>query len=299
MARSGVVPGGGGVAPVAGGVARPAEQHGIGVRMGVQARELLEIAVEVARGAARLAGAVRAEAITEVSTKSTRTDVVTAGDEATERYVVTQLHQRRPGDSVLGEESGQSAGDGTGVRWILDPIDGTVNYLYGLPQYAVSLAAEVDGEVVAGVVRNAATGEEWTALRGGGAYRDGQRLACSGVTELGQTLLATGFGYAAARRAHQARVLTRVLPVVRDIRRFGAASLDLCFAAEGRVDAYYEKGLNLWDHAAGGLVATEAGLLVTGLSGAAPGAEMVVAAPPAIHGRLHDLLVELDAAGGP
>jgi myo-inositol-1(or 4)-monophosphatase len=157
----------------------------------------------------------------------------------------------------------------------------------------------VDGQVVAGVVRNAATGEEWTALRGGGAYRDGQRLACSGVTELGQTLLATGFGYAADRRAHQARVLAGVLPVVRDIRRFGAASLDLCFVAEGRLDAYYEKGLNLWDHAAGGLVATEAGLLVTGLSGAGPGLDMVVAAPPAIHGRLHDLLVELDAAGGP
>jgi myo-inositol-1(or 4)-monophosphatase len=185
------------------------------------------------------------------------------------------------------------------VRWILDPIDGTVNYLYGLPQFAVSLAAEVDGEVVAGVVHNAATGEEWTALRGGGAYRDGQRLVCSEVTELGQTLLATGFGYAAARREHQARVLTRVLPAVRDIRRFGAASLDLCFAAEGRVDAYYEKGLNLWDHAAGGLVATEAGMLVTGLAGAAPGPDMLIAAPPAIHGHLHDLLLELDAAGGP
>ncbi len=267
--------------------------------MGVQAPQLLDIAVEVARGAARLAAAVRAEAITEVSTKSTRTDVVTAGDQATERYVLAALHERRPGDSVLGEESGERSGAGTGVRWILDPIDGTVNYLYGLPQYAVSLAAEVDGEVVAGVVHNAATGEEWTALRGGGAYRDGGRLSCSIVTELGQTLLATGFGYDTARRAHQAQVLTRVLPVVRDIRRFGAASLDLCFAAEGRVDAYYEKGLNIWDHAAGGLVATEAGLVVTGLAGAAPGPDMLLAAPPAIHPWLHDLLVELDAAGGP
>jgi myo-inositol-1(or 4)-monophosphatase len=274
--------------------------------MAVQAGELLDIAVELARGAARLARSARDEAITDVSTKSTRTDVVTAGDKATERYVVEALHERRPGDRVLGEEGGESTvggltggASGTGVRWILDPIDGTVNYLYGLPQYAVSLAAEVHGEVVAGVVLNAATGQEWTALRGEGAYRDGTRLACSGVTELGQTLLATGFGYAAARRAHQAQVLTRVLPVVRDIRRFGAASLDLCFAAEGLVDAYYEKGLNAWDHAAGGLVATEAGMIVSGLAGAPPGLDLVLAAPPGIYQELHDLLVELDAAGGP
>lgn len=274
--------------------------------MGVPAEELLALAVELVRGAAELAGSVRAEAITAVDTKSTRTDVVTAGDRATERYVVEALRARRPGDRVLGEESGESgaragggAGGGTGVRWILDPIDGTVNYLYGLPQYAVSLAVEVDGTVVAGVVRNAATGDEWTAVRGGGAYHDGRRITGSQVTDLGQALVATGFGYAAQRRAYQAGVLTRVLPAVRDIRRFGAASLDLCFAAEGLVDGYFEKGLNLWDQAAGGLVATEAGLLVTGLDGAPPGLDMVLAAPPGIHGALHDLLVELDAAGGP
>ncbi len=268
--------------------------------MGVPAEELLALAVELVRGAAELAGSVRAQAITAVDTKSTRTDVVTAGDRATERYVVEALRARRPGDSVLGEESGERAGSGaSGVRWILDPIDGTVNYLYGLPQYAVSLAVEVDGTVVAGVVRNAATGDEWTALRGGGAYHDGRRITGSPVTDLGQALIATGFGYAAQRRAYQAGVLTRVLPAVRDIRRFGAASLDLCFAAEGLVDGYFEKGLNLWDQAAGGLVATEAGLLVTGLSGAPPGLDMVLAAPPGIHGALHDLLVELDAAGGP
>jgi myo-inositol-1(or 4)-monophosphatase len=174
-----------------------------------------------------------------------------------------------------------------------------VNYLYGLPQYAVSLAAEVGGEVVAGVVRNAATGAEWVATRGGGAYRDGQRLRGSGETDLGQALVGTGFGYDAARRAHQATVLTGLLPQVRDIRRFGSAALDLCAAAEGMLDAYYEKGLNPWDHAAGGLVATEAGLLVGGLCGAPPGLAMVVAAPPALFKPLHDRLVELDAAGGP
>jgi myo-inositol-1(or 4)-monophosphatase len=260
--------------------------------------ELLRIAVEVARGAAKVARELRVHGIGEVQTKSTATDVVTAADKATERYVLDELARLRPGDAVLGEETGESAGNGA-VRWILDPIDGTVNYLYGLPQYAVSLAAELDGRMVAGVVHNAATGHEWTAVRGGGAYRDGRRLSGSTVTELGQSLVATGFGYAATRRAHQARVVAGLLPRVRDIRRFGAASLDLCFAAEGLVDAYFEKGLNLWDHAAGGLVAAEAGLLVTGLAGREPGSDLVIAAPPGIHGPLHDLLFELDAAGGP
>ncbi|OLB81614.1 MAG: inositol monophosphatase [Actinobacteria bacterium 13_2_20CM_2_71_6] len=263
------------------------------------ADELLAVAVEVVRSAADLACDLREKGVTEVATKSTATDVVTAADKATEQYVIDALNKRRPGDSVLGEESGESAGTGGAVRWILDPIDGTVNYLYGLPQYAVSLAVEVDGTVVAGVVRNAATGEEWTATRGGGAYRDGRRLAGTDVTELGQTLLATGFAYLAARRAHQARVVAKLLPMVRDIRRFGAAALDLCFAAEGRVDAYYEKGLSLWDHAAGGLIAAEAGLLVTGLAGAPPGPDLVLAAPPGIHRALHDALVAFDAAGGP
>ncbi len=185
------------------------------------------------------------------------------------------------------------------MRWVLDPIDGTVNYLYGLPQYAVSLAAEVDGVVVAGVVINAANGDEWTATRGGGAWRDGRRLRCSAGAELPQALVGTGFGYDAERRAHQGVVLAGLITRVRDIRRFGAAALDLCGVGEGTLDAFYEKGLNPWDHAAGGLVATEAGATVAGLRGAPPGPDMVVAAAPAIFGPLHDLLVELDAAGGP
>lgn len=262
--------------------------------------ELLEIAIKIVREAADTASRMRAEGISGVTTKSTDTDVVTAADRAVERQVVGALREVRPGDTVLGEEYGASAVAGPGaVRWILDPIDGTVNYLYGLPQYAVSLAAEVGGEVVAGVVRNPATGAEWTATRGGGAYRDGQPLRGSSQTELAQALVGTGFGYDAARRAHQAAVLAGLLPQVRDIRRFGAAALDLCAVAEGRLDAYYEKGLNPWDHAAGGLVATEAGLLVGGLSGAPPGLAMVVAAPPALFKPLHDRLVELDASGGP
>jgi myo-inositol-1(or 4)-monophosphatase len=266
--------------------------------MSVEPTRLLEIAVSVTRGAAELARQMRAEGVTGVTTKSTATDVVTAADQATERYVRETLGQVRPGDAVLGEEAGESAGAGT-VRWIVDPIDGTVNYLYGIPHYAVSLAAEVDGVVVAGVVRNAATGEEWTATLGGGAWRGGARLSGSEVTRLGQALIATGFGYAADRRVHQARVVAALLPTVRDIRRLGVASLDLCFAAEGRVDGYYEKGLNLWDHAAGGLIATEAGLRVGGLAGAAPGPDLLLAAPAGIWAELHDTLLELDAAGGP
>jgi myo-inositol-1(or 4)-monophosphatase len=264
-----------------------------------EAAELLEIAIAVVRPAAELARSMRADGVEGVSTKSTVTDVVTAADRAVERQVIQALRARRPYDAVVGEESGGVDGTGGTVRWILDPIDGTVNYLYGIPVYAVSLAAEVDGAVVAGVVHNPATGHEWTATRGGGAYRDGRRMTGSRVTDLGQALLGTGFGYDAARRAHQARVLAQLLAHVRDVRRIGAASIDLCLAAEGTLDVYYEKGLNLWDYAAGGLVAEEAGLRVSGLAGAPAGEKMVLAAPPALYRPLHDRLAELDAAGGP
>jgi myo-inositol-1(or 4)-monophosphatase len=264
------------------------------------AAELLAIAVRIARDGAETARRMRAEAITDVQTKSTDTDVVTAADTAVERQVVAALQAERPDDGVLGEEYGDSAAPAPGaVRWILDPIDGTVNYLYGLPQYAVSLAAEVNGVVVAGVVRNAATGEEWTATLGGGAWRDGRRMTGSTRTTLDQALVGTGFGYDPARRAHQGVVIAGLITQVRDIRRCGCASIDLCMAAEGALDAFFEKGLNPWDHAAGGLVAMEAGLRVAGLRGAAAGREMLIAAPPALFDALHDALADLDASGGP
>ncbi|MBQ1073647.1 inositol monophosphatase [Micromonospora sp. C31] len=264
-------------------------------------QELLKIAIEVARNAAETAHRMRAEGVSVAATKSTVTDVVTAADRAVERQVLDALAALRPDDSVLGEEYGGDAagGPGSGVRWIVDPIDGTVNYLYGLPHSAVSLAAEVDGTVVAGVVRNISTGDEWTATAGGGAWRGGERLRCSTETDLGQALVATGFGYDPRRRAHQARVVVDLIPHVRDIRRLGAAAIDLCYAAEGRVDAYYEKGLAAWDLAAGGLVAREAGLRVDGLRGVPAGPDMVVAAPPALFEPLHARLADLDASGGP
>jgi myo-inositol-1(or 4)-monophosphatase len=265
--------------------------------------ELLGLALSIGREAATLARAMRAAGVDPVATKSTLTDVVTAADRAVERQVRDAIHAARPGDVVLGEEYGGGepggAQGGAAVRWILDPIDGTVNYLYDLPQYAVSLAAEVDGTVVAGVVINAATGKEWTAVLGGGAFTGGRRLSGSPQTDLRQALVGTGFGYAADRRLHQATVLAGLIGEIRDVRRFGAAAIDLCLAAEGSLDAYYEKGLNTWDHAAGGLIAAEAGLLVTGLAGAPAGPDMVVAAPPALHKGLHDRLVELDADKGP
>ncbi|MEU7610874.1 inositol monophosphatase family protein [Micromonospora sp. NPDC049204] len=265
-------------------------------------RDLLAIALDVARDAAATAYRMRAEGVSVAATKSTVTDVVTAADRAVERQVLDALKRARPDDAVLGEEYG-SGDTGPvapgGVRWIVDPIDGTVNYLYGLPYSAVSLAAEVHGVVVAGVVRNVSTGEEWTATAGGGAWRDGVRLRCSAEVDLGQALVGTGFGYDARRRAHQAQVVAGLIAHVRDIRRLGAAALDLCLVAEGRLDAYFEKGLAAWDLAAGGLVAAEAGVRVAGLAGRPPGPDLVVAAPPALFPSLHDRLAELDAAGGP
>jgi myo-inositol-1(or 4)-monophosphatase len=262
-------------------------------------RELVELAREVARRAADTARRMRTEAIGQVDTKSTATDVVTAADRAVERQIIAELQAARPADGFLGEEYGsQDDRAASGVRWIIDPIDGTVNYLYGLPQYAISIAAELDGEVVAAVVRNAATDDEWTATRGGGAWRSGRRLTGSTQTVLGQALVGTGFAYSAPLRAHQGAVLAGLIAQIRDIRRFGSAALDLAAAAEGMLDAYYEKGLNAWDLAAGGLIAQEAGLLVTGLDGHPAGTDLVLAAPPVLHKQLHDRLAELDAAGG-
>ena len=260
--------------------------------MSTDLHDLLELAIELTGRAGELARRTRESAITQVDTKSSSTDVVTAADKAAERLVVDGLRAARPGDAVLGEESGEVAGAGA-VRWILDPIDGTVNYLYGIPQYAVSLAAEVDGEVRLGVVRNPVSGEVYTAIRGEGAYADGVRLTGPRPTRLAQALVATGFAYDRQRRARQATVVAGLLPRVRDIRRFGAAALDLCAVAEGRVDAYYERGIQPWDHAAGGLVAAEAGVRVAGLHGAPAGRELVLAAAPDLFDTLHATLVEL------
>lgn len=249
---------------------------------------LRALALDVALEAGRFIVDERPDELS-VGTKSTATDVVTDMDQRAQDLIVGTLARLRPDDGFLGEEEGGSRRGRTGITWVVDPIDGTVNYLYGVPAYAVSVAAvtgdpSVDGgwSPVAGAVVNPVTGEAYSAALGQGATRedrDGSRttLRVSTVDTLAQALVATGFGYAAARRAWQAAVLADLLPDVRDIRRIGSAALDLCRVAEGSVDAYYERGLHPWDLAAGWLVVTEAGGTVTGPEGDAPCEDLVIA----------------------
>ncbi|HEX3787939.1 MAG TPA: inositol monophosphatase family protein [Pseudonocardiaceae bacterium] len=215
----------------------------------------------VAAEAARLVAGLRAAGPGEVSTKSTETDVVTSGDRAAERLVRERLAQWWPDAPVLGEEEGGET-PSAGLAWVVDPIDGTVNYLYGHPAYAVSVAAQVDGESVAGAIVEPATGRTWLAARGAGATLDGRPLRVSAADRLELTLVATGFAYDRDRRARQGQLWAGLLPTVRDIRRGGAASLELCAVAAGWVDAYVEHGLHRWDWAAGALIAQEAGAVV-------------------------------------
>ncbi|MFQ1003783.1 inositol monophosphatase family protein [Modestobacter sp. SSW1-42] len=261
--------------------------------------ELLELARATAEEAALLVGAGRSSAADQVDTKSSPVDVVTAVDRASEALIVRRLLEARPDDGVLGEEGASTEGS-SGVRWVVDPIDGTVNFLYGLPAFAVSIAAEVDGRTEVGVVLNVATGEQYTAVRGHGAWLTApgaatMQLHGSAPASLGQSLVATGFSYGAEERRAQGAAVARLLPEVRDIRRWGCASLDLCAAAAGRVDAYYEQGLKPWDHAAGALVAAEAGLVVTGTAGRPFAEPMAVAAAPSVAGALVELLERLHA----
>lgn len=259
----------------------------------VDPADLLELAVHCARAAGRLLVAGRAS-VRAVDTKTSPTDVVTQMDLAAERTVIELLASARRDDGVLAEEGGDRPGS-SGVRWVLDPLDGTVNYLYGIGHYAVSLAAEVAGEVTVGVVHDPQRGETFTALRGRGAWLDGAPIACSRLEHLGSALVATGFGYAAARRAGQGRVAGAMLPLVRDLRRMGAAALDLAWVAMGRLDGYFERGLAPWDLAAGALIATEAGARVGGLAGRPAGADLVVAAGPGIYPELLGQLTLLAA----
>lgn len=254
---------------------------------------LLRLAEEVAREAGRLIVDGRPASL-RVSSKSTDTDPVTEMDQAAERLLVERITAARPDDGFLGEE-GASAEGTSGVTWVIDPIDGTVNYLYSIPSYAVSVGVRVGDEVVAGAVVNPVSGEVWTARRGHGAHLNGRPIAVNEATDLAMALVGTGFGYDADRRARQADVLRQVVPRVRDVRRAGSAALDLCAVASGRLDAYYEQGLNPWDLAAGGLIATEAGAIVSGLRGRPPGADMVLAAPTGVFEPLERMLAALDA----
>jgi myo-inositol-1(or 4)-monophosphatase len=262
---------------------------------GMDRTELRLLAEAIAREAGALLRDGLDRARLHVGTKSTGTDMVTEMDRAAEARIVERLLEARPDDGILGEEGTDRTGT-SGVRWIVDPLDGTTNYLYGLPGFNVSIAAEVDGAVVAGAVLDVIRGELFAATLGGGATRDGAPIRHSGASDLALALVATGFSYDSDRRRKQAQVLVEVLPRVRDVRRFGAAAVDLCSVACGRVDGYYEKGLAPWDLAAGGLIAAEAGATVTDVAGGAPLAGAVVAAAPGVHEALRALLERSGAA---
>jgi myo-inositol-1(or 4)-monophosphatase len=225
----------------------------------------------------------------QVSAKSSATDVVSEVDLAAERHIVDGLRRARPDDAILAEESGTRAGT-SGVRWLIDPLDGTTNYLYGYPAYAVSIGVEIDGHRALGVVHDSAMGEVYAGIVGRGATRDGHSIAPSHVAALGQALVATGFQPHPHVRARQAAALGVVLPGVRDVRRGGSAALDLCAVACGRVDAFYEVGLGPWDFAAGAAIVEAAGGRLAVLEPPEPPGPLVLAANAGLMPALTELL---------
>jgi myo-inositol-1(or 4)-monophosphatase len=251
--------------------------------------DLLALAERVARRAGEVQLDQLTSAREQVTTKSSATDMVTAVDREVERLIVDGILDARPDDGILGEEGADVEGS-SGYRWLIDPIDGTTNYLYGHPGFAVSIACELDGQTIAGVVNDPIHGEVFAATRGGGATRNGEAIHCSTETDPRQALVATGFSYDAGRRREQAAVLAQVIGEIRDIRRMGAAAVDLCSVACGRVDAYFERGLNAWDLAAGELIASEAGAEITAIDGGPAEPGSVLAAPPTLATQLRDLL---------
>ena len=276
----------------------------------------LSTLAQTAGALARMVGArirsLREQGVAVADTKSSLTDVVTAADREAERLVAEALREARPHDGLLGEEGASTAGT-TGITWVVDPIDGTVNYLYGLPAYAVSIAATVEHDgrgsalpagtmadgrrAVAGAVYVPAFDELFDAHEGGGARVNGRPIRVSEREELSLALVGTGFGYTVERRTEQAEVARRLIPQVRDIRRMGAAAVDLCMVAAGRLDAYYERGLQPWDYAAGALIAREAGAEILALEdGELPGEPMLVAGPPALARELRAAVREACAA---
>jgi myo-inositol-1(or 4)-monophosphatase len=230
-----------------------------------------------------------------VQTKSTATDVVTLMDQRAEAFIVAELNKHRPDDSILGEEGANQSGT-SGFQWVIDPIDGTVNYLHKLPHWCVSigLVEQDSGQALAGVVYVPVLDQMYISSRGLGSWTiqngESRKLEVSSCLEIGMALIATGFGYSSSRRSSQARVLQEVLPKVANVRRLGSCAIDLCLVADGVLDGYYEKGVNAWDHAAGELIAREAGAVSSGLYGNPLGNDMIVVANPAIHGDLVAIL---------
>lgn len=256
--------------------------------------DLLDLARSLAVEAGELIQSMRPSVDLAGDTKSSTVDVVTAADRAAEALIVDRLGSERPDDAILGEEGTGSSGT-SGVRWIIDPIDGTTNYVYGIPSYGVSIGVEIAGALMVGVVYEPVFERCYAARTGGPATKNGVPISVNSDPSVETALVATGFGYVADRRRGQAEVLLGLLPRVRDIRRFGSAALDLCYLAEGQVDAYYERGLNLWDLAAGLVIARAAGAVIGDLRGNQPSDVFTLASNPALFEPLRALLVELDA----
>jgi myo-inositol-1(or 4)-monophosphatase len=259
---------------------------------GDDVEQLRATAVAVVQQVGDLIAQMRAVGPGQVETKTSATDVVTAADTAAERLARRLLAQWRPGEPVLGEEEGGAGTPRGDLCWVVDPIDGTVNYLYGLPWYAVSVAVQRDGQSLAAAVGQPADGRLWSAARGCGAHCNGVALRVSGATQLELSLIGTGFAYRSERRARQAAMVAGMLPRIRDLRRAGSAALDLCSVASGWLDGFAEHGLHRWDWAAGALVAAEAGAMVR-----LPtlGSDLVLAATPGIADALAELVMQCGA----
>ena len=252
---------------------------------------MLELAVGLARRAGAAIVEMRTDAVESFETKSSPTDPVTAADSAAEEIIGSGIKEMRPGDGIVGEEGTTHQADSS-VQWFVDPIDGTVNYLYDLPAYSVSIAAARDGRTVVGVVYNPVTDELFTAMAGRGAYLNGRPLRVNNRPEFSKVVLGTGFNYHSDTRLRQARLLTTILPQIADIRRMGSAALDLCSVAAGRIDGYYEEGLNIWDYAAGKLVVEEAGGVCSLHPDLSPTSDVIVAGCEAVADELLRILTK-------
>lgn len=254
-----------------------------------EAPALLDLAVRAAHAAGSLLRERFGGHQSGLSSKSSRTDLVSDADRAAEELIVGMIRRERPDDGLLAEE-GAAAGGATGVRWLVDPLDGTINYLWGVPHWSVSIAATGDAGDLVGVVHDPNRGETFTAATGAGAHLDGTRLERTALDDASEALVGTGFSYVAEQRDRQARHLVAWLPRVRDVRRFGSAALDLAWVAAGRLDAFYETGLSPWDWAAGALLVRQAGGAVTRLPAEPGGADGILAARPGLTEPLLELI---------
>jgi len=245
--------------------------------------ELLALALGIAQKAGELL-TNRPETF-DINQKSSARDFATHMDHASEKLIVREILEARPNDGIIGEE-GAARESTSGITWVIDPIDGTVNYFYNLPGWNISIAAKDEEGVLIGVVYAPTLNSLWRASRGGGAFLNDRQIHVSEASALSDSLIATGFSYDLAERVRQGEFIASLIPQVRDIRRNGAAAVDLCHVASGAIDGYFETGLKEWDLAAGGLIAQEAGALVSGRNGQEAGEAMVIAAGPALHALL-------------